>query len=171
MNLTEKQNEIVRRIAVGDSLKCIAEDFNLSDKTVSSHLAKAREKIGAHSRAELIHYGIARLGVPLMFALLLLALPARSADVTLGWDVPVIFPAITNFAIYTSTQPITNAATVLRTNTVTGTNALTISNLTWTTTFNFVAVTRQGTNESDFSNPAIYTTPKLPAPNNLRIGP
>ncbi len=104
-------------------------------------------------------------------ACLILALPARSANVSLSFDVPILTPALTNFAVYTSTQPITNAATVLRTNTVTGTNFITISNLTWNANFAFAAVSREGTSESDFSNPVIYTTPKLPAPTDLRISP
>ncbi len=170
MELTEKQADIVRRIAVGDSLKSIASDFNLSHKTVSHHISKAQEKLGVQSRAELIHYGIARLGVPLMFALLLVC-SVRAADVTLSWDVPVVTPAITNFSVYTSTQPITNRLTVLKTNTVTGTNSLSISNLSYSTAFYFVATSREGTNESTFSNPTSYTTPALPAPTNLRIGP
>jgi hypothetical protein len=105
------------------------------------------------------------------FLVLLVLITSKAADVKLAWDVPVATPAITNFAVYTSTQLITNAATVLRTNMVTGTNSITISNLTWNTSFSFVAVSREGTNESDFSNLVLYTTPKLPAPTNLRIGP
>jgi hypothetical protein len=104
--------------------------------------------------------------------LLLLTLSPKAAEVTLSWDVPVSTPAITNFAVYTSTQLITNRATVLRTNTISSTNAITLTGLPWSTTLNFVAASREGTNESPTtSNPTTYTTPALPAPTNLRIGP
>ncbi len=82
--LTERQTDIVKRLAVGVHTKGIADELGLSHKTVQFHLTKARRKLGVNSTIEMVHFAIARLGVPLLFCLL--ATCARAGSVQLQWD-------------------------------------------------------------------------------------
>ncbi len=92
-----------------------------------------------------------------------------AAELTLSWDAPGGNPAVTNFTVYGSPAFITNSINASKTLQVTNATSLTVSNLNWNAKWYWVATSREGTNESDFSNQITNTTPKLPAPVNFRI--
>lgn len=56
--LTDREKEIVRLIASGETSRGIADRLNISVRTVDSHRANIMEKVGVHSSAELIMYAI-----------------------------------------------------------------------------------------------------------------
>ena len=56
--LTGRESEILRLIALGYSNQEIAEQFDLSVKTVESHKANARQKLNLTSRKQIISYAI-----------------------------------------------------------------------------------------------------------------
>lgn len=112
-----------------------------------------------------------RLPTKFSLGLLLLALPVMAADLTLQWDAPVVLPAVTNYTLYVSQQPITNKATVLKAYGVTNGTSVVVSNLNRGSWYWFVVTAREGASESGFSNQVTNQTPALPAPLNLRISP
>jgi DNA-binding NarL/FixJ family response regulator len=57
--LTERQREILRHVALGQSTKEIAGVLGLSEKTVSNHRARIMERIGVHDVAGLTRHAIA----------------------------------------------------------------------------------------------------------------
>lgn len=62
LSLSNREFEIFRLLAEGRAVAEIAEDLNLSPKTVSNHRSNLMEKLGLKSTAELVHYAI-RQGV------------------------------------------------------------------------------------------------------------
>jgi DNA-binding NarL/FixJ family response regulator len=56
--LTQREREIVQRIAEGRSSKEIAAELGLSDKTVETHRANLMRKLGIHSASEVVRYAI-----------------------------------------------------------------------------------------------------------------
>ncbi|MDJ0832367.1 MAG: response regulator transcription factor [Gammaproteobacteria bacterium] len=56
--LSTREFEIFRLLAEGRSPMEIADDLNLSPKTVSNHRSKLMEKLNLHSTAELVRYAI-----------------------------------------------------------------------------------------------------------------
>lgn len=58
-SLTTRQREILQLVAEGRTLKEIAQQLNLSAKTVEYHKARMMERLGLHSTAELTRYAIA----------------------------------------------------------------------------------------------------------------
>jgi two-component system, NarL family, invasion response regulator UvrY len=56
--LSERELEVMRKLAGGQSIKEIAYELSLSDKTVSTYRARLLEKMGMRSSAELIRYAI-----------------------------------------------------------------------------------------------------------------
>ncbi|MBV8605984.1 MAG: response regulator transcription factor [Singulisphaera sp.] len=56
--LTGRESEVVRLIALGHSNKEIAARLEISIKTVETHKARSLEKLGLHSRAELVRYAL-----------------------------------------------------------------------------------------------------------------
>jgi two-component system response regulator NreC len=56
IRLSEREREVVRLIALGHTNVQIAELMHLAERTVKTYRARAVEKIGAHSRAELTAY-------------------------------------------------------------------------------------------------------------------
>jgi two-component system, NarL family, response regulator NreC len=56
--LSEREAEVVQRIAHGYSNKEIATQLNLSVKTIETYRARAMEKLGIDSRAELVRYAL-----------------------------------------------------------------------------------------------------------------
>ena len=58
VKLTGREAETLRLIALGYSNREIAEQFNLSVKTVESHKANAQKKLDINSRKEIISYAI-----------------------------------------------------------------------------------------------------------------
>jgi DNA-binding NarL/FixJ family response regulator len=56
--LTDREKQILKLVAEGESNSTIAEMLSLSIKTVMGHREKIMEKLGTHSRTELIKYAI-----------------------------------------------------------------------------------------------------------------
>lgn len=58
--LTTRESEILRHIALGYSNREIAEEFDISVKTVEAHKANAMKKLDFSSRKDIIQYAILR---------------------------------------------------------------------------------------------------------------
>ncbi|MEN9937312.1 MAG: hypothetical protein RLZZ387_3891 [Chloroflexota bacterium] len=58
--LSERETEVVQRVARGYSNKDIAAQLNLSVKTVETYRARAMEKLGLESRSALVRYALER---------------------------------------------------------------------------------------------------------------
>jgi DNA-binding NarL/FixJ family response regulator len=58
--LSEREIEVVRLTAAGHSNKEIAAQLDLSVKTVETYKARSLEKLGLHSRADLVRYALQR---------------------------------------------------------------------------------------------------------------
>ena len=56
--LSERESEIFRMIARGLSIKQIATELTLSDKTVSTYVSRIREKTGLASYVEMARYAL-----------------------------------------------------------------------------------------------------------------
>jgi DNA-binding NarL/FixJ family response regulator len=56
--LTDRQREILRCVALGRSTREIAEQLGLSEKTVSNHRARIMERLGVHEVAGLTRHAI-----------------------------------------------------------------------------------------------------------------
>jgi two-component system nitrate/nitrite response regulator NarL len=57
MELTARENAVMRRVLVGQSNKQIARTLNIAEHTVKIHLYHAYGKLRIHSRVELLlHY-------------------------------------------------------------------------------------------------------------------
>jgi len=56
--LSDREYEVFRRIARGESVRDIAESMALSIKTVSTYRGRILKKMGLKSNAELIHYAV-----------------------------------------------------------------------------------------------------------------
>jgi len=54
--LSERELQILKRIAVGDALADIAKQLHLSPKTVSTHKMRLMQKLGTGNNAELIRF-------------------------------------------------------------------------------------------------------------------
>ncbi len=59
-DLSERETEVVRMIAEGYSNKEIAHRLDVSVKSVETYKARAMEKLGMHSRAEMVRYALLR---------------------------------------------------------------------------------------------------------------
>lgn len=57
-NLTEREKEVLRYIALGYTNKEIGESLLVSVKTVETHKARIMEKIRCHKRSDLVRYAI-----------------------------------------------------------------------------------------------------------------
>lgn len=57
--LTPRESEVLRLIAQGFSNKEIASQLNISIKTVETYKARAVEKLGLFTRADIVRYGVA----------------------------------------------------------------------------------------------------------------
>lgn len=57
-DLSERELDIFRRIALGRAIKEIGFDLGLSDKTVATYLARIREKTGLTSHVEIARYAL-----------------------------------------------------------------------------------------------------------------
>ena len=56
--LTDRENEVLRLIALGYSNKEIAANLTLSVKTIEAHKANAMAKLGVNSRIGIVRYAI-----------------------------------------------------------------------------------------------------------------
>lgn len=59
-DLSDREAEVVRMVAAGHSNKEIAGRLVLSVKTVETYKARSLEKLGLHSRADLVRYALGR---------------------------------------------------------------------------------------------------------------
>ncbi|MFL5075180.1 MAG: response regulator transcription factor, partial [Microvirga sp.] len=57
-DLTEREVEVLRLIALGHTNNEIAEQLYLSVRTVESHRARIQQKLGLSSRAELVRFAL-----------------------------------------------------------------------------------------------------------------
>ena len=57
--LSGRESQVLREIAIGFTSKAIASKFGLSAKTIQTYRARIYEKLGLHTRADLVHYAIA----------------------------------------------------------------------------------------------------------------
>lgn len=55
-SLSNREDQVMRKIAAGYSLKAIAEDLCVSPKTVSTYRARVLEKMGMKSNADVVRY-------------------------------------------------------------------------------------------------------------------
>lgn|SRR5262249_2311625 len=60
VELSERESDVIRQIALGYSNKEIAARLNLSVKTVETYKARAMEKIGLDSRVAIVRYALDR---------------------------------------------------------------------------------------------------------------
>ena len=56
--LTDREREILRQIAWGYSNKEIAEQFDISVKTVEAHKANSLKKLGIKTRLDIVHFAV-----------------------------------------------------------------------------------------------------------------
>jgi DNA-binding NarL/FixJ family response regulator len=59
-DLSDREAEVVRLVAAGHSNKEIAARLEISVKTVETYKARSLEKLGLHSRADLVRYALGR---------------------------------------------------------------------------------------------------------------
>lgn len=57
--LSDREYQVFQLLVAGKSVTEIADELNLSAKTVSTHKARLMEKMGIRNQAELIRYAIA----------------------------------------------------------------------------------------------------------------
>jgi DNA-binding NarL/FixJ family response regulator len=58
--LTERERQVLRLIATGNTTRMIAQELGLSPKTIESHRSRIMHKLHIHRAAELIRYAIRR---------------------------------------------------------------------------------------------------------------
>jgi DNA-binding CsgD family transcriptional regulator len=58
--LSAREREVLGRIAVGHTTARIAEELGVAESTVRTHVEKAREKLGARTRAEAVARALVR---------------------------------------------------------------------------------------------------------------
>ncbi len=58
--LSKREEEVLRHLALGNTNREIAEQLNISQRTVETHRANIMKKIGARSRADLVAYALQR---------------------------------------------------------------------------------------------------------------
>lgn len=58
MSLTERERDVLRLFALGETYVAIGEQLGISPKTVSSYLQRVREKARAKTRADVIKLAI-----------------------------------------------------------------------------------------------------------------
>ena len=59
-DLSEREQQVIRRVAQGYTNREIAEQLHLSVKTVETYRARAMEKLGLKTRAQLVRYAARR---------------------------------------------------------------------------------------------------------------
>jgi two-component system, NarL family, response regulator NreC len=59
-NLSDREQETLRLVALGHTSKEIADQLNVSAKTVETYRARGMEKLGLRSRAALVRFALAR---------------------------------------------------------------------------------------------------------------
>ena len=57
-SLSDREFEVFRMLVAGDAVSDIAQQLNLSVKTVSTHKANLMQKLGLHNQTELVRYAL-----------------------------------------------------------------------------------------------------------------
>jgi len=57
-NLSDREFEVLKMIAKGDSIKIIAKNLSISPKTVSTYRSRILEKLDLETNSDIIHYAI-----------------------------------------------------------------------------------------------------------------
>lgn len=60
--LSPREQQVMRKVVEGNTTRAIAEELNLSPKTVENHRANLMKKLGVHNKMELIRYAV-KLGL------------------------------------------------------------------------------------------------------------
>lgn len=60
LNFTEREQQIIQLCAAGKRVKAIAEELNISKRTVEAHKANIFNKLGLKSTAEVVKYALER---------------------------------------------------------------------------------------------------------------
>jgi len=58
--LTDREVQVLQLVVAGKSLNAIAEELNLSPKTISSHKMRIMQKLGVTNNADLVRYALRR---------------------------------------------------------------------------------------------------------------
>ena len=58
LTLTNRQLEVLRHLARGESVKEVAKSMVLSERAIESHKYRIMQKLGIHDRVELARYAI-----------------------------------------------------------------------------------------------------------------
>jgi DNA-binding NarL/FixJ family response regulator len=58
--LSEREQQVIRQVALGHTNREIAQQLSLSVKTVETYRARAMEKLGLTGRAQLVEYAVGR---------------------------------------------------------------------------------------------------------------
>lgn len=58
--LSVRESQVLHEIAIGFTTRAIASKFDVSVKTIQTYRARIYEKLGLHTRADLVHYAIAQ---------------------------------------------------------------------------------------------------------------
>lgn len=56
--LSKREREVFERLARGETQRAVAEELGLSVKTVETYRARIRDKLGLHSRADLVAFAL-----------------------------------------------------------------------------------------------------------------
>ena len=56
--LSDREFEVLKMIAKGDSIKIIAENLSISPKTVSTYRSRILDKLDLKTNSDIIHYAI-----------------------------------------------------------------------------------------------------------------
>jgi DNA-binding NarL/FixJ family response regulator len=59
-HLSRREIEVLRAISLGFTTREISEELDLSQKTVQTYRERIYKKLGLHTRADLVHYALAR---------------------------------------------------------------------------------------------------------------
>ena len=60
MQLTERETEVLRLVALGFTNKEIAAELGVTSKSVETYKARGSDKLGLSSRAKIVQYAILR---------------------------------------------------------------------------------------------------------------
>ena len=58
--LSGRESQVLREIAIGFTTKAIASKLGVSVKTIQTYRARIYEKLGLHTRVDLVHYAVAQ---------------------------------------------------------------------------------------------------------------
>ena len=56
--LSQREQQVIRMLAYGHTMKEIASRLNISRKSIETYLARGREKLGLQTRADIVRYAL-----------------------------------------------------------------------------------------------------------------